>query len=130
MPAQTLNLKHQLLAAGPQSKLVWIKFTPNGSSAPTVDEAHGCSATVTRSSTGVYVVSLSSNALKAMAVLRLGAVPGDANFHQLTHTESVTNKTVTITHSTCTFATIVSAGPAASDTVGQITLVVLCREAS
>jgi hypothetical protein len=130
MPAQTTNLKHLLLAAGPQSKLVWIKFTPNGASAPTVDEAHGCSATVTRSGAGVYVVSLTSNALKAMGVVGLTAIPGDTNYHELVHAESVTNKTVTVTHRTVTYANIVSAGPAASDTCGQITLVVLCREAS
>lgn len=94
---QTTNLKNLLLAAGPQSKLCWVKFTPNGASAPTVDECHGINATVSRSSAGVYVVTLTANATKAMGVVGLSAADSGTNNTKLAWAESVANKTVTVT---------------------------------
>jgi hypothetical protein len=128
MPAQTTNLTHMLKCAGPQAKLCYVKFTGVNGAAPTVDEAHGVSATVSRSGEGVWVVTL-KGAVKAMAVVGLRQVSGNSAYHELTHTESVSAKTVTITHKTCAYADIAT-GPAADDMAGQITLTVLVREAS
>jgi hypothetical protein len=117
-----------LKCAGPQAKLCYVKFTGVNGAAPTVDEAHGVSATVSRSGEGVWVVTL-KGAVKAMAVVGLRQVSGNSAYHELTHTESVSAKTVTITHKTCAYADIAT-GPAADDMAGQITLTVLVREAS
>lgn len=95
---QTTNLKKPLDCAGPKSRLVYIKFTPNGSSAPTVSESHGVSATVTRSSAGVYVVSLGVNAVKAMTVVGCNVLSSGTTNGKLQWAESVANKTVTVTH--------------------------------
>jgi len=126
----TTTLKKPLWSAGPQSRVVWVKFTPNGTSNPTVAESHGCSATVTYSDVGEYVVSLGVNALKAICVLNLSCVPGDSNYHELVYAESVSAKTITVNHRTVAYAAIEATGPAASNTCGQITLAVLCREGS
>lgn len=128
MPAQTTNLTHLLKCAGPQAKLCWVKFTPTNGAAPTVDEAHGVSATVSRTGEGVFEVALKGG-VKAMAVVGVNNIPPASAYHVLTFAESVTNKTVTITHKTCAYADIAT-GPAADDMAGQITLAVLVREAS
>lgn len=128
MAAQTTNLVHALKCSGPQAKLCWVKFTGVNGAAPTVDEAHGVSATVARDNEGVWTVTL-KGAVKAMAVVGVSTVSGDTDYHELTYTESVSAKTVTITHKSCAYADIAT-GPAADDIAGQITLTVLVREAS
>lgn len=96
MGAQTKTLKHLGLVAGPQTKKCWVTFTPNGSSAPTVDEAHGVNATVSRSSAGVYVITLAGG-VKAVAVEGLNCQTSGTNNHKMVATHSVSAKTVTVT---------------------------------
>ena len=125
----TTNLVHQLKACGPDSRLAYIKFTPNGASAPIVDESHGFSATAGYTSTGIYTVTIAGR-IKDVVVLSLNAVPGDSNYHKLVYSVNETTGVVTITHRTVTYANIVAAGPAVSNTCGMITLAVLVRLAS
>lgn len=129
MTQQTQIEQHVLQAYGPLHRLALARFTPNGTNPPTMGESHGCDLQVTRSSAGVYVVTFSSPVVKDICVLECSGVPGDANYHQLSYAVSQANRTVTVTHSTCTFASIAS-GPAASDTSGEITVMIYGRMAS
>jgi hypothetical protein len=127
----TTNLNKFLLCHGPEHRLVYIKFTPNGTSNPTVDESHGFSSTVTYSDVGVYIATVSNvGNTKDITVLECMAVPGDTNYHELKYAVSDSARTITVTHRTVTYANIVSAGPAASNTCGQITLAALVRVSS
>lgn len=127
----TTNLNHVLKCHGPEHRLVYVKFTPNGTSAATVDESHGFSATVSYSSTGVWVATVSNvGNIKDISVLSCEAIPGDTNFHALSYAVSDSARTVTVTHKTVAYADIVSTGPAVSNTCGQITLTCLVRVSS
>lgn len=127
----TTQLKHPLLVHGPDTRLVYIKFTPDTTNPPIVDEAHGFSPTVGYTSTGIYTATVAKvGAIKDITVLQLSAVPGDANFHELTYAINETTLVVTVTHRTISYATIVSSGPAVSNTCGMITLACLVRVSS
>ena len=111
--------------AGPDSEVLVVKFTPNGTGVPSIQENRG-GASVAYSATGVWIATLPAPVYD-IAVMGCLAVPGDTNFHEIVHAKSVSARTVTLTHRTVTYANIVSAGPAASNTCGEITLTLLVR---
>lgn len=88
---------------------------------------YGQGFTVARSGEGVWVVTF-EKPCSQFVTARAWATDDDTNFHEVTWTLSAANRTLTITHKTCTYATIVSAGPAAQDVVDEIGFCVCIAE--
>lgn len=136
MTMNSRNIHSRKLRMGPSGyREAAIRFTPagTGTTAPTVGESHGFVTTganaPSQTSTGVMVLTIApdSGPVIDIEVVQLKGVPGDANFHSYDYTVSIPNRTITVTHKSCTYATIVSAGPVASATSGEITLIVNVR---
>ena len=106
------------MCGSPARKLYSGRFAGINGASPTsyvLDQG----VTVARSGEGVWVVTLPSP-LKNFKRVSVGYSDNDNAFHEVTYALSASARTITITHRTCSYATIVSAGPAAEDVVDEI----------
>jgi hypothetical protein len=81
---------------------------------------------VTRTGEGVYRIQLPSPLAGFKSVQMSCNDTGE--YHELSWALDVPNKRVTVTHKTCSYATIVSAGPAAEDVVDDINFIIVVEE--
>lgn len=82
--------------------------------------------TLTRTGEGVVKITLAGPVAGFKSVVASCNDVGE--YHELSWALDVTAKTVTITHKTCSYATIVSAGPAAEDVVSEVNFIIVVEE--
>ncbi len=120
--------KHRLRAFGPKTEIAYARWAPSGSAAQTLTEAHGVRS-VARSGAGAWTITL-AGACEAMVAL-IAYVENDTtkyHFAEITATDAAAG-TITARHRDVAYASVAS-GPAASDTVDQIEVLVLRRMAT
>lgn len=81
--------------------------------------------TVTRTGEGVWAVLL-PRPVAGFKAVTVTASDDDGAFHDVAYTTS--GRTITITHRTCTYATIVSAGPVVQDVVDKVAFIAVVEE--
>ena len=81
---------------------------------------------VTRTGEGVWRVQLPPPVAGFKSVVVAANDTGE--FHEVSWALDVPNRRVTITHKTCSYATIVSAGPVAEDVVDEINFIIVVEE--
>lgn len=108
---------YPLCAPSPYLKTVSGHFAGINGADPT--SVVGSGFTVTRSGEGVWVVTF-PKPVAGIISPRAWVTDADGAYHEVTWTTSVANRTLTITHRWCTYATIEAVGPVVDDVVDQI----------
>lgn len=109
--------KYCIETAVPKCVKVSGSFVGINGASPTTVIGDGFS--VARSAEGTWVVTF-DKPLAAFLNARVWVTDADTDYHEVTWTRSAANRTLTIVHRFCSYATIVSAGPAADDVVDFI----------
>ncbi len=121
------HLKHELEAWGPRARIVYARWVPTSAAVQNLvqGQAQGVQ-TITRSGAGQYQLVLKDKCKDMVAVV--GYVENDTTLFHFVRVESqdAAAGTVNISHKSVAFAGIAS-GPAATDTVDQISVIVIQR---
>lgn len=131
--SSTTNLKHVGLVSGPQTKFCWLRFVLVDGANPTVEESHGFSATVVRTSDSVTTATLANTAIKSGIVFASVEKDTAGDWYEVTPVLNTSTGVVTITtrYTAASDTAHVAADADGSETAGT-TIQVLClvREAS
>ena len=121
------NLKHELEAWGPRARIAYARWVPTNAAEQNLvqGQVQGIQK-VTRSGAGAYQIVLKDKCKDLVALV--GYVENDTTLFHFVRVESqdAAAGTVNISHKSVLFTNVAS-GPTASDTVDQISVIIIQR---
>jgi len=126
--ANIKNLKKLLKVYGPDHEVAYVRWAPSSSSTQTLTEARGITS-VTRSGAGAYTVNVARKCRNLVALIQV--VENNTTHYHFARIESTSAAagTVAVSHKSVAFADVAT-GPAGSDTVDELEVLVLMQVAS
>jgi hypothetical protein len=121
------HLKHQLEAWGPRARIAYARWAPTSAAVQNLvqGQVQGVQ-TITRSGAGAYQIVLKDKCKDLVAIVSV--VENDTTLYHFARVESqdAVAGTVNISHKSVAFAGVAS-GPASTDTVDQLTVLIIQR---